>query len=324
MLIPGATRQAVSEAIASRLSANAWTVTKTTDYSLELEQPAKGAAGFFGSILSVNKFVTEPVYRLTFSISESGGSVRVTAAQALVQNPHTGTESPVRLDRKKHEAPLWDLLESVKNELARVSSPEAPVSPAATAPEVPPDVPLVIRPPVGQAQRPAPDGLTSFYDRFEDVRSIGTESRTVVLSNAPPSGVLYVKGEVTCRGDTISGPIAGKLSLVAVGSAYSNAFEATQLILLADGRRLVFGRLEHRERGSKMHSVTVPVSVDTMLLIAESRVVEGRLGEQDFAFDSGIYQSFRGLAQVIRSTQPIAPKLKVPAANAASSSRKRP
>jgi len=55
VLIPGATRDAVADAIANRLSANGWTVTKATDYGLELEQPAKSAAGFFRSILSVKE-----------------------------------------------------------------------------------------------------------------------------------------------------------------------------------------------------------------------------------------------------------------------------
>jgi len=120
VLIPGTDRKAVTDALVSRLVPQGWVVTKTNDYLLELEQPAKGAAGFLGSLLSVNQYVTDPVFRLTFNIFESGEDVRATAASALIQNPHTGTESAVRLDKKKHEVDLWNLLESVRDQLGRV------------------------------------------------------------------------------------------------------------------------------------------------------------------------------------------------------------
>jgi len=74
-------------------------------------------------MLSVNKYVTDPIYRLTFNVFESGGDVRASVIYALIQNPHTGTESPVRLDKPKHEAGLWDLLESVRDELSRTLVP---------------------------------------------------------------------------------------------------------------------------------------------------------------------------------------------------------
>lgn len=123
VVIAGTTRKAVSDALVERLAPQGWSVTKSNDYLLELEQPAKGAAGFFGSLLSVNKYVTDPVYRLNFNIFESGDDVRATASYALIQNPHTGSESPVRMDWKKHEAGLWDLLEAVRNQLGRVKFP---------------------------------------------------------------------------------------------------------------------------------------------------------------------------------------------------------
>lgn len=301
ILISGATREEVTNAIANRLSANGWTVTKTTDYGLELEQPARGAAGFFGSLLSVNKYVTDPVYRLTFGVSESGAAVRVTAAQALIQNPHTGTESPVRLDRKKHEAPLWDLLESLQRELGRASTPKPPVSAQESLADIPPNAAWPSPGSIGQAPRDAPFGLTSSFDRFEDVRYVSTGPSKVAVSVPSSACASYVAGQVMCHGDTIGSLFDGRLSLLCLGGSLKSAAEASNLILLADDTRLVFNQLEHRDVDGNSHSVSVRVPIDTLLLIAEATNVEGRLGTHEFAFDAQVREKFHGLAQLIRS-----------------------
>jgi hypothetical protein len=276
---------------------------KTTDYGVELEQPAKGAAGFFGSMLSVNGFVTDPVYRLTFGVSASGSDVLVTASEALIQNPHTGKESPVRLDRKKHEAPLWDFLESLKSELGHTAPPPQE-APAAPAEEGHASIPWPNQPASGQVVRESSFGTLSFYDRFEDSRRAGTDSSEVVVSSGAGEGALYVMAQVASQGDTLRRPLIGKLQMVLTGALSKSQVGAAPLIILADAHRLQFSSLSRQDLGGAAELLTTPVAIDTLLLITDAQTVEGRLGTVDFAFTPHASEAFRGLAQLVRSIPP--------------------
>lgn len=301
VVITPARREAVVDAIARRLVSQGWSVTKTTPYGIEMEQPAKGAAGFFGSMLSVNKFVTDPVYRLTFGLADAGhGGVSLTAAQALVQNPHTGTESPVRLDRKKHEAQLWDLLQSLKIDIeANAKEESAEAAAASVVPEFPVGFAWPNRPTSGQVARDSVFGLISYYDRFDDLRHITTDSAAVVLAEPLETGSLFLMGHAQCRGDSVGPLIASDLQLLSTGDAARAAEGASGLVILADDRRFVFDSLQHRELVGGVHLVVIPVQRDTLLVLSGSRLVEGRLGSTDFRLTPRGYEGFQALARLL-------------------------
>jgi hypothetical protein len=108
-------------------------------------------------------------------------------------------------------------------------------------------------------------------------------------------------GALACRGDTLSGPFSGELHLLAIGEAAKATSEATKLVLLADGKRLVFSSVQRRDLSQDVQLVAVSVASDTMAIIAEAKAIEGRLGTLDFTFSPA---TFAGLGQLLRSSPP--------------------
>lgn len=303
MVISPARRQDVSDAIVKRLGAQGWLVTKTTPYSVEAEKPAKGMAAFLGSVLSVNKYVTDPVYRLNFGLSDSGDNgVLVSGAQALIQNPHTGTESPVRLDNKKQEAPLWDLLQSLKNEVeSKAADEQQRARDESVTPEFPPGFVWPNQPSASQAVRDTVYGLRSFYDRFDDMRHMATDTAAVTVSNPSTSGSLFLMGHVQCRGDSLGPLLRSELQLVSTGPVAEAARGATSLVVLAGDHRLVFDALQQRDLDGGIHIVLLPVTSDTLLMISEAATVEGRLGGAEFKLSPRGQENLRNLGRLLSS-----------------------
>ena|SRR2546426_4082067 len=91
VIVPGATKKQVMDALTLRLASSGWNVTQINDYQAIYDTDAKGAVGFLSGV--VYGQATKPLYRLTAQFLETQTGVRLIGNLELVTNP--GTPSPI-------------------------------------------------------------------------------------------------------------------------------------------------------------------------------------------------------------------------------------
>lgn len=125
VVVQGATKKEVMDALTVRMVSAGWNVAQTNEYQAIYEIDAKGAAGFLSGVMYGS--ATQPIHRVTAQFLDTPVGVRVIAGTELVSNPGTPRTTRTEMNSGKTRRQIQELLDAVRNDTAKASSP----SPAA-------------------------------------------------------------------------------------------------------------------------------------------------------------------------------------------------
>jgi hypothetical protein len=103
--------------------AQGYSIGKIDDYKAQFEKPG----GFWLDLLAGSRFNSTAVWRISYSLVETEGGVRVLADMGAVTNPGSGFERITVIKGGKNAAAVQSILDAVKNETARIVLPEPTV-----------------------------------------------------------------------------------------------------------------------------------------------------------------------------------------------------
>lgn len=123
VLIPGSSKKSVTDALVNQMIAQGYSIGKIDDYKAQFEKPG----GFWLDLLAGSRFNSTAVWRISYSLVETEGGVRVLADMGAVTNPGSGFERITVIKGGKNAAAVQSILDAVKNETARIVLPEPTV-----------------------------------------------------------------------------------------------------------------------------------------------------------------------------------------------------
>jgi len=144
---PGTSKAQIKDALVATMLNGGYSVKAGTDYTIVFEKPTTGLA----RLLTASRYDSESMYRVTYTLVDGSGSVRVQSRIATVTNPGSAFERVMDITDGKPGNELYAQLVALRNRfpsdaghgamaaVAATASPPAPLfQPASPAPATPP------------------------------------------------------------------------------------------------------------------------------------------------------------------------------------------
>jgi hypothetical protein len=111
--IPGVTKKAVMDGLVEGMTEQEYTIGSVSEYKAVFERPG----GFWVDLFMGSRFNSSTVWRVTYSVFEVSGSVRVKTDIGIVTNPGSGFEKVEEANQKKHHRKIQGFLNQLRDRL---------------------------------------------------------------------------------------------------------------------------------------------------------------------------------------------------------------